>query len=105
MVAKTGGRWPAARVLDASKSLRALLAENGARADQITVRIGDDRGGKGDSSGGGGTPTTSARRLIITIVADTQEEADEHGMQLQDQGCYCSSTGPTSVECDCSDVK
>lgn len=48
-------------------------------------------------------PSSSrGQRLTITIDADTKEHAEQHGNQLQDQGCSCQSTGPTQVTCHCS---
>jgi hypothetical protein len=51
-----------------------------------------------------GTSTKPAK-LIITIEADTKEHAEEHGDELQRQGCSCQSTGETTVECDCTGVQ
>jgi hypothetical protein len=54
---------------------------------------------------GGSTPGTA--QMVITITADTQEHVDEHGMQLQDQGCSCVSVaappGVFIAECTCPD--
>lgn len=47
-------------------------------------------------------PTAESARLVITIDADTKEHAEQHGNQLQSQGCACQSTGETQVTCVCS---
>ena len=52
-------------------------------------------------SGGGGGPTLGC---IIVVIGETQEDADKHCMEMQEQGCICQSTGPNTCECDCSPV-
>jgi hypothetical protein len=86
-------------VLKASNALRVALSrvrEEDSRLKEIGVRVG----GKPE---GPETPKAQSR-LIVTIEADTQAHAEEHAKALEDEGCTCTSTGDTSVECDCSDV-
>lgn len=56
---------------------------------------------------------TGSRRLgapltlgcVIVVNGDTQEEAEEHCNDMAEQGCICTSTGPTQCECDCGPVE
>lgn len=93
----------AEKILAASKELRRTLSEvrdeNPGLTD-ISVRVG----GRVEESESGESSASVARELVITIHAESQAHAEEHGNQLEAQGCHCTSTGPTDVECDCSDV-
>jgi hypothetical protein len=46
--------------------------------------------------------------IVLIIRSATLEEANRHGMELQNAGCTCqsngeTSTGETEVECHCPD--
>jgi hypothetical protein len=86
----------------ASNSLRQTLLqvrEQYPNLPNISIRVNESTEDQSSAS-----PPSVSRRLIITIEAESQAHAEEHAAPLQDQGCICTSTGPTSVECDCSDV-
>lgn len=42
---------------------------------------------------------------IFTIESRTQAAAEDHAAALEAEGCTCTSSGPTSVECDCTDTE
>lgn len=93
-------RNAATKILAASNALQRTLSEVKEENPELTgisVRVGV-RAEEHEAA------EESGSRLVITIDANTQEEAEFHGNQLQDQGCYCSSSGPTQVTCDCSDA-
>jgi hypothetical protein len=58
--------------------------------------------------GGGGSPRKGWYMVEefeggeYVITADSKEHAEEHGNELEEQGCFCGSTGATQVTCDCS---
>lgn len=94
-------------LLSNSRSLVKNLSEIQARKNykKIGIELIENKKNYGDSVKNGGSETQpGTSNLIITIEAETQQHAEEHAQELADQGCICTSTGPTSVECDCTDV-
>lgn len=88
--------------LFASDTLRrafSLATKRRADLTEVVVRVGGSGTGENNDN-----PDGTAVPLIITIRAETQAHAEEHGMELQDQGCSCQSTGETEVTCDCTGV-
>lgn len=85
-------------ILKASRELHRMLSRfRSAQPNLPTISL--SLVAKGDEYDDAGVGTAN---LIITIDADTQEHAEEHAEELVAQGCICTSTGPTTVECDCT---
>jgi hypothetical protein len=53
----------------------------------------------------GGSGRAPELGCVVVVIGDTQEDADRHCMELQEQGCICRFTGPNTCECDCSPVE
>jgi len=92
----------AKKILAASNALRRTLAqarEENPELTEISVRVG----GKAEEPEK--TSKAADSKLIISITAESQAHAEQHGAELEGQGCFCTSTGETSIECDCSGVQ
>jgi hypothetical protein len=91
-------------IVAASNSMRQTLLqvkEQHPNLPKLDIRVTESTEGTPSPPPG---PGGVAARLIITVEADTQEHAEQHGAELENQGCHCTSTGESTVECDCSDV-
>src|SRR5690349_18878955 len=90
-------------VARAASALQAALGEwhRVNPGSSIEVRITPTTTGEhgGTEPGGGGT----VMECKFIIIGRTAEEANKHGLELQNQGCSCASSGPTEVTCDCKD--
>lgn len=81
---------------DAVQSAIDKLKQLGESDENVTVTVGT----KGESGDG---DVTATPKLIITIEAESDAHALQHAQELIDQGCFCTSTGPGTIECDCGD--
>jgi hypothetical protein len=84
----------AREIASTSAALRNFVRRGGGQSglSQIDIRVTENP----DEPG--------VAQCIVSIESPTQAEVEQHAAELEDQGCYCQSTGEWSIECDCSEV-